>query len=1030
MNRRGILLVFVSGFLVVLALAGVLLLNLGRFSRAGAEAALAADVSALTAESGMHYASARLAAGTLSPDGRRVSTRGDDWSFRDGVAAEHAGALNPSYSHGEGWSESGGRPGVFDLNADDLSGWTDLDGDGRFSAWSGRLRNGGRPFGAVFALKIVSPEGKLPVNAGALDAADVHGPRMPPAGLPGQEPTAQNGKGDHKDPEIPCHRGLVHALDNLGALLLPEGTHRWETPPAVPDAEAFRWSRLGSDLLAFRPPGGYGTLEDVRKALLGAGYVPAEWEAVAPFIDVGPYVGCGFEESGRVVGYETSNLPRYVPVNLRAAPPEVLEALWTKLATFVSMAKMPGSPAGWDAPCTRAGKSLAFKNLQPTAGGAYAMIQIYPDEARNAIGTLDDLRHDGTLSWRTLRREFLDSSADLFPVDHADLSAVAPDLARSWCQAKADLLFLPVSPDPGGLQNLLEVVACAWAGWEIDRDPAPGVQQMRALPFQAITRLKPSPGPEEGWFTGPLTPFKYCESNGATPNPPFLPWGGTLAPPVRFSVSSTGSAPGGPARRVASGEILAAERLEFVSQEDFENLGGGKNLARRGILTWDPAPFLRRDVRFDVTTYEDGAAPRLYPHVVTLPFREIRSVTGNEEGEPPWWGFSRGIGGLALAGREGGLQGARLYWAVKEDGDNRLNNQGVRTPGPEGELWHERAPGFSPEPAKPLPVDLSTTETRWNPYSVEAETKYQRVGGFDWSFQCPGMTGVPEVDLIQAFSVEAWMKPGSSLAIYGSYPAGVPGMQKPPPLVGLSVTRDEALLENAFRLTVNGYEPTGGSPILRTSGAVFSVGDAAVTQGSAWNFHVLLSVRRIAPNETRFSLYLNGMDAAGGPPLEHVHPYSIVVQDKEALGLVGIDEIRLHDTALDRPSAEARFRLGRFVSGGTWKSSLYVLDAPTRFVSGQWTGFVPASFTDSARALAVRVTGYSDPAGGVEIGTVPLADADKPTDLEALRGIRSFRYEVAFDASEAAVVTETPVLDSVWFCFRRRGRTNAWTVWE
>lgn len=1030
MNRRGILLVFVSGFLVILSLAGVMLLNLGRFAQAGSGPNVSAVQSRLAAESGMHYARSRLG-GIVLPDGRLAETRGDDWTFREGFTAGLQGALNPSFSHGEGWTESGGEPGVFDQNADDLSGWTDRDGDGRFSAWSGRLKGG-----AAFSLKIVSPEGKIPVNAGALNASDVHGPGMP-VGPPG------NGRPDHSDPEIPYHRGGMHVLNNLGVIQLPAGLHRWETPESAPGCEIFEWSSLGDDVLKLRPPGGYRSMDDLKARLLSYGYTLDEWKNVEPFLDVGPYVGCGFDESGRAVGYEGGSLPRYVPVNLWGAPVEVLEALWTKLAVPLAKSELPGEVAGWEAPCSRAGKALPFRKLGPNSHGLggspeILMSQIYPEEAQEAARVLDALRRDRKISWGSLQRTFRDQAPELFKIDYGDLKDAAPGLAATWCRIKAEILFQAVSADPRPLSLQPEARAVpSGTGWEIRGGDVSGKS------VSAITRLWPSPGPEEvypfeyGFEGTPLEdqvffPFEYFETrnNGGAV---LQPQGGTLAPPVRFSVGSLGRSLASTGHALAAGEILAAERLEFTSQEDFENLGKGQNLARRGISAVDPDPFKRRDVRDDATLYE-GGGKRRYPHVVTLPKRGLFSSATPVERNSPWWGYARGTGSISLAGREGGLQEARLYWAIKEDADRVMSNNNVYTPGPQGEFWHEQATALPP--ANPLSLgSIMPFEIDWNPFTVDFLSKFDsRRNTFNWVFQCPGMTGVPGVDLLQAFSMEAWMRPGSAMAVVANHPPGVPLTANPAPLVRVEVLRDRALSRTEIRLDVSGYEAPAAQPFAST--ASFLIDDSDLAPWAPWNLHVVVTAERVwdpgaGAFATDFLLYVNGLHAFGsGQPLAHRHPRSIQVQDKEGVEFKHLDEIRLCDIALGRDAAEAHFRMGRFVDQGEFVSPLYVFDEKTRLMGAQWTGLVPSSLPDPQKAIAVSVMGYADDAGTLSEKSLSLEGSEETTDLSGLGSARSFRYKVVLDADAADVVIESPVFDSIWFLFKRAGRSAIWTAWR
>ena len=161
MRQRGFVLVFVAGILGLLSLLALAFLQ--NFSLSTAPAQQNARLARLAAASGMQYAESRLRQDDAP---RRLATpesRGDDWTSRDlGLATSGWGlatSSNPSYAHGEPWADTDGDgrfiPGEF---------WTDRDANGRFTPCSGRLRGGSGL--CLFALKIESPCGKIPVNAG------------------------------------------------------------------------------------------------------------------------------------------------------------------------------------------------------------------------------------------------------------------------------------------------------------------------------------------------------------------------------------------------------------------------------------------------------------------------------------------------------------------------------------------------------------------------------------------------------------------------------------------------------------------------------------------------------------------------------------------------------------------------------------------------------------------------------------------------------------------------------------------------
>ncbi len=152
----------------------------------------------------------------------------------------------------------------------------------------------------------------------------------------------------------------------------------------------------------------------------------------------------------------------------------------------------------------------------------------------------------------------------------------------------------------------------------------------------------------------------------------------------------------------------------------------------------------------------------------------------------------------------------------------------------------------------------------------------------------------------------------------------------------------------------------------------------------------------------------------------------------EWLDLHDCDEVRLYDTVLQQADADARYRNDRFVRKGTFLSPLYVLDAPGRLSLAQWTGIVPPESAFPPGCLSVEVIGYSDVAGTVPSGAAVPCPASGPVyALSPLGTVRSFRYKVTFDCDAVStVLDDTPVFESLWLAFRRRGRTPAWFSWK
>ncbi len=262
-RRAAFALVCLAGILALLLLTTLSFLFLARLRSAGSSAASARHRARLAAASGMEYAAARLLGEGYPRASVLVTDRGDDLLFREGAGQPLEGAKNPSYSHGEHWTDDG--DGLFEPGEP----WTDADADGRFTARTGRLRGAE----TRFSLAIGVEAGKLPVNAGYLGTGDRDGDLVP----------------DCSDFDVhPYHKGLATAIDNLGVIL--DIQTRRTPPPGGTSPDPDDWilpSWLGQDLLSLRPPGGYPDLDAVDAALVSFGYTVDERAAVLPHLGLG-----------------------------------------------------------------------------------------------------------------------------------------------------------------------------------------------------------------------------------------------------------------------------------------------------------------------------------------------------------------------------------------------------------------------------------------------------------------------------------------------------------------------------------------------------------------------------------------------------------------------------------------------------------------------------------------------------------------------------------------------------------------------
>lgn len=734
----GIVLILVSGLLTVLGLLVTVFVRASGFSAAADGARLAQIGARLVAESGMSYAAGRLGAedGYPLPVGQAASreNRGDDWTFRDGLHAGLDGAVNVSYGHGECWTDDG--DGLFDPGE---TPGPDLNGDGRFSAWSGRVRGGEGPFGSVFALRVVSTGALCPINAGGVNAL------------------------------------CVRLLDNLGAILFSDG----EVPERVDRSytsgsktgEDIRISALGRHLLVedldgdgILDPGedangdgslgsampfangryAYTSLDQVRARLASDGYGTAQIEKVIPYLDLGPYEGVS-------LGNGTAS------IELSSASPEVLAAIWT-YASFMPSGQLKflngGAGIGlgmkYGVSGVRAGETVSY------AGAVDASIMIYPDEAARLAQWAAEFRAtSGRSSWLSFRKSLCERArpdtahpaGPLFQDDIAPLVAGGfVDAAYGWSRAKADAAFFAVYSQSAGTFGI---------------DPGPGLPPGGiARPFVGVGTLSdfrfPFPAASGAW---PASPYKEkLKIPSETSYFPNL----TLAPPTMFRVEALARV--GKGRFSASGKLRAAERLEFTSQGEFENFAPVASLlTSRGISAVEPPNKNDRRRKFadTVPSLVDLSGDKPVP----APFRG--AVTGPSF-NPSGFGFppSEGLGGfVALAGKYTWHQGAYLYWPIRPDDLPRPED-----PAAEVELRTDSRRDYF-LPAAPDPVvyrtlyhtngeGVNSVNQIVNPWIYGISNNRE---DFCWPFDFPPLTNGSEADGMRPFSIELWTGGGGEV---------------------------------------------------------------------------------------------------------------------------------------------------------------------------------------------------------------------------------------------------------------------------
>lgn len=1052
-GRRGIVLILVSGILVLMMTLVVLVASLSR--AAGAQDRSPAVRAGLAAASGAEYAARRVVENPWPLTQGSQRCRGDDWTFRDGAASDLAEGLNPSFSHGEPWQENGGDPDAYDRGLDSPLPAADLDGDGKFSAASGRLRGGTRPRDLTFSLKITSPEGRIPVNAGCLWADDLHGGPTFCGGSGGSGgPTTggqhdPNGIPDHKDHQIWYHRGLIHALNNLGALVLPDGaTNRWN---ATQGNHAFRLSWLGNDLVKNRPVGGYASWEAVDTLLAGLSYTPAERELVRPWIDLGPYSNSS-AEAGPVRGYESSDFPPGSPVNIWTAPPEVLKSLWMYAAGFVHKSAFPyiddPSTFGWTDLSTRA--NLPFDDLRDTVQDVgdpenvadHFVIVIYPEEA-DALASLGAWwATSSSPEWSGIHSDLRMTAPSLFAQDAADLTNGT--LRDAWLRAKADLAYLAVTGEPGPYVLPWKMRAGTWAaagdpsGWPL------------ALGMNAVMRVR-YPLLLQDWTTT-NAPFQRSGRPGLDA---VRPLGLTLAPPTRFDCVSAGRSAGPGASATVSGSFSTGSLLEFTSQEDFECLGGGTNLAKRGVtVVGDLSPAERHDTRMADLLPAIGAVPiygdtpgavRTYPHVASLPRRNRRAFTNKTEGGGDY-GFSRGAGAVGLAPLEAGLLVAQLYWADKDGFDQILNSGNAYSEGPDGDFWHESPDTWVsfplgdipfPNQVAVLPGPPSIPEALDFPEDTPLNGLKGTVGILNFQIvgipkppppvvQLPGLDGALGT-AVQAMSLSGWFGPDSRISLSTNHN---PWDRELGDTSTMTVSTERVLLSPGLdapairlTLTLHWQDPTG---TWRDALVTEEIAASALAPHGVENVHVVLTVQRMGP-ETGFRVYLNGTKR-----IEYTHPYHLATGDRERIDFGNVDEVRLHSRVLsDITEIPLMFQAGRFVRSGTYTSPRYAFERARRLGHAAWSALVPPCA--SGLAVTPLLRGYA--ANGTELpgSPIPLAgpEGENQEALGALGPVHAFRYEFTFDAAQVIEpLTDTPVLESLRLVHRPASGGTAWSRWE
>lgn len=566
-RERGIAVLLVVGLLGLLGLLALSLLRLGsNAASTGRETARQAAADS-AAESGLHYAAGRLmqTADSVPPDARRIDNAGDDWSCRDFSSATAELplplSLNPSYNHGERWRDgAGGEEGVYEAGTDDIGGSPDLDGNGRFSSWSGRLRSGAGP--AYFSLRVQSEPSLACVNSGELCAPsgdqDLDGVlnaddpdfstdrNMDGAGQP-----VGNGVPDWRDPDYVGNRHIVNLLDNLGAIL-GLSTSREEPywpgdDPIDPVLGRVETSTLGRQVVAARPRGGYVSVDQL-EPVLGA----ADHGAAAPFLSArGETVPVAFQEEGfdkARVSDQLFDLPEvryefHARIDFNNAPVELIRASLRYLSSSGR-----GSEGGGE-------QVNAFFRLQKDEADAVAAILAGNRPIRTwpqLLATLVDRVPDAVYQ----QDPFYDQAEELWAIEGNGLPRLKQELILA--QWDADWMF----HDAFGRRR---------SSLDVEREPAAG--------FLGPDRTRVIQVAKEH-LTGPLNTAPFAQNGVPLDGEPVTGIPGRMTTEFAlasgngsFAFVSAGWSGSGSARAGAASLSLRGEPLRLASQHDFEHPG-------------------------------------------------------------------------------------------------------------------------------------------------------------------------------------------------------------------------------------------------------------------------------------------------------------------------------------------------------------------------------------------------------------------------------------------------------------------------
>lgn len=590
----GVALLLAAGVVVLLALYGLLFLHNGSLSAAGGAARRDRLLADTAAESGLEYATARLwrDRGRIPSWQRTAANAGDDWQARDPSSAAPDRGYNPSYARGDRWTDLD-ADGAFTAGVDAID--ADLDGNGRFDAYSGRLRGEGMA-GPRFRLAVQDRgAGLICVNSG--ETGSVAGDHDMDGVPNGEDPTYvpdrdANGTPDHRDPEFFGNVHLVNLLDNLGGVLgVPSAGPApfAPVPPSTPNADTrlndrpITTSDLGRRIVAGRPRGGYTSLRQLEEVLQGdfaaaERFLTVAGEGIPVASAFSPDTGMPVKEGSKVFLAPEGRYELHVRIDLNSAPVEVLQALLRNIAANGA------GPAG---------------DTQ-----ASFFVRLSEDEADRVAGAL------------AVGRPFF-SWAGVSAVLAASLFLDDPFTVLSDEQAadKKALILAQLTSD-GCLPDPFRQGGMIRLGGLIRRVCKPHLEgPLSTHPYGAGG---------QPWIGSPVEGIPTRKTTEGVLS---------LAPPGAFSVASAGAGVSSASSRLTAGLVL--ERTVVLNgQADFDpdpvlaGLGGGRRMAegdlvqfglagREGMQSYPRFSLFSADLgrpNFTMTAIEDPVSPELMLH--------------------------------------------------------------------------------------------------------------------------------------------------------------------------------------------------------------------------------------------------------------------------------------------------------------------------------------------------------------------------------------------------------------------------------